>query len=91
MTSSARYHARRKARLHDRLGRTCASCGFHESFTGPMHVDHRFNNGIQARRERGTAGEITHMLALPDSILHEYAQLLCEPCHEDKTLRRSRV
>lgn len=85
MSPSARYHARRKAELHARLGDTCSDCGFDSLFTGPLQVDHRLNNGIQARKERGNAGEITYMLSLADSILHEYAQLLCEPCHEAKT------
>ena len=91
MSPSARYHARRKAELHARLGASCASCGFDAMYVGGLQVDHRLNNGILARQERGNAGEVTFMLGLADSILHEYAQLLCEPCHEDKTHKRTTV
>lgn len=88
MTASARYHARRKAELHARLGASCASCGFDALYVGGLQVDHRLNNGNTARQERGNAGEVTFMLGLADSILHEYAQLLCGECHDAKTHHR---
>lgn len=88
MTRSARYHARRRQRLFDRLGNTCNSCGFDSLFTGPLQIDHRKGGGNENRRLRGTAGEITYLLSLPDSILHEFVQPLCEPCHEAKTFSR---
>lgn len=82
MSASARYHRRRRATLLARLGSACAHC---RTQSGPLHVDHVYNNGVQARSTRGNAGEISYMLALPQPALRAYAQLLCVPCHDAKT------
>lgn len=84
-TSDAKYHARRRSLLNARLGQACASCGHVPTLSQPLgyaQVDHISGGGTQARLTRGTAGEITYMLALSDADLLAYAQLLCVPCHK---------
>lgn len=83
MSKHARYHARRRLRLLTRLGGFCP-CGSRER----LHVDHVNGDGGLRRAERGSAGEITRLLALPDEELHAQVQLLCEPCHEAKSYAR---
>jgi hypothetical protein len=81
-TRSARYHRRRKARLHARLGAVCARCEATEGLT----IAHMRGDGGKHRYERGNAGEITRLLSLPDHVLLDQIALLCWPCHEEHDL-----
>lgn len=82
MSKSARYHARRRTALIARLGSSCNECYTPDAM---LEIDHIHGGGNEARRTRGNAGEITRLLNLPDEALHATVQVLCPPCHADKT------
>lgn len=84
LTRSARYHARRRARLVRRLGSLCRSCGAGPGAT--LQVAHLNGDGGLHRASRGSAGEITRLLSLADEELHREAALMCAPCHRDYDL-----
>ncbi len=86
MTRSARYHARRRTALLERLGGACAKCGT----TDQLEVHHVHNDGQARRAAAGNAGEITRLLGLPIPDLNEQAQLLCADDHHTATAYRRR-
>ncbi len=81
-TADARYHARRRTRLFDRLGWTCARCGQGSLKPASLHVDHVHGdrNGVNTKQE------LTRLLRLSEAELHEQVQTLCPPCHIAKSL-----
>ena len=81
-SKDARYHQRRRARLFDRLGWTCARCGQGSLRPASLHVDHR--NGD--RNGVNTKVELARLLTLSDAALHAEVQTLCPPCHVRKSL-----
>ena len=86
MTRSARYHAKRRATLLERLGGECANCGSTDS----LEVHHVHNDGEANRAKLGNAGEITRLLGLPIPELHEQVALLCQDDHITATSYRRR-
>lgn len=81
---SARYHARRRTRLMDRLGAICERCS--DTERARLQIAHIHGDGGQHRKARGNAGEITRLLALPLEILTEEVTLMCAPCHVENDL-----
>ena len=81
-SADARYHVRRRTRLFDRLGWTCARCGMGSLRPASLHVDHIHGD----RMGVNTKQELTRLLRLSDTALHASVQTLCPPCHALKTL-----
>lgn len=86
-TKSARYHARRRARLITALGGECVICQVQADVLR-LEIDHIHGGGNEIRSRRGHAGEVSYLLALPSPTREEYVQLLCQPCHVRKTHKR---
>lgn len=81
-TKDARYHARRRSRLFDRIGWTCARCGQGSLKPASLHVDHIHGD----RQGVNTKVELARLLTLSNDELRRQVQTLCPPCHVRKSL-----
>ncbi len=81
-SKSARYHARRRLAVLDALGGACAECHTRDA---SCEVDHVLSDGHAERSAYGHARFISHILR--DTRPPEFGplQLLCPPCHAEKT------
>lgn len=82
LTKDARYHLKRRTRLFDRLGWTCARCGQGSLKPASLHVDHVHGD----RQGVNTKVELARLLTLPIDELRRQVQTLCPPCHVVKSL-----
>lgn len=84
MTRSARYHARRRTAVLTLLGGACEECFTRDA---ALEIDHVHSTGHAERRTYGHAEFISRILRNErDERAFGPLQLLCPPCHTEKTL-----